>query len=232
MKTRTRYTALLGVLLAGATLASACGDDRSIAACYLWDASRSGVALEPEYRVHIRDSVDGFADQGADVAGLVVKGDARVEARPIRADFGDVAGFEKSGERSIAVGDFLDEVDDDADESLSDVRNPTKGSNIIGGLDVLGDLDCATVIVLSDGIERSRDVDMRIDEIATAVDRRALIETIERRHGLPDLDGADLHFPFGGRRRANGPVWTDRIRYVEPFWAEFAEATGANLIWR
>lgn len=223
---------LLCALLIGAISSIGCANEPSTAACFVWDASRSGGALQLEYQTLLRERVEAVAAEEEKVAGIVVKGDPRVEARVLDADFDGLGGFEAAGDRAIAVGKFIDALGNDVDEALVDIRNPSKGSGVIGGLDVLDNRGCRSIVVLSDALERSSDVDLRMDDIASPAARRSLIERLERRGAMPSLDGAELSLPFGGRRRANGSVWEERIQYVEPFWTEFAEAAGADLAWR
>jgi hypothetical protein len=203
-------------------------------ACAVFDASKSTRFVVPQYLKRLEAEAADVAEDAGSVVALVVTGDPRVEAIPIKAEFADLTGTEKETDRGEAVRRLVGEVDDDVRESSLGRENPAEGSGIVGGIDLLGDGgDCDSVLVLSDGLETEAFATQHAG-VADRASRQRILRRLEARGLVPDLPGVALAFPFGGvLPQGTGEELTEEVLAgLRAFWAEYARAAAANLSWR
>lgn len=201
-------------------------------ACVAFDASHSTRYIEPEYERILRERIEGVAEEGGRASAVVLTGKPGVEAIVRSEDFSDLTGEEEQGERSRAVRSFTARIADEAQQSLRGGENPTEGSGIVNGLNLLGGYgDCDSVLALSDGLETAA-FHTEHAELEDPSARRQLVDRLRVRGLVPDLGGAALSFPLGGVLPQGTNIPAPVLAGLQSFWREYAHAADATLEWR
>jgi hypothetical protein len=232
MKQRVSQFVLCAAVSIAVAVFSGCGTSGRQTACVLFDSSRSTRFIQVHYEQLLERKAEEVADAGGTMIALVATGDPNVEAIPVRTDFSDDAGVEKQPQRMAALRGFLAEIESKVHNSDLGRENPSFGSGIVGGIALLGEQrECDSVTALSDGLETGAFHSAHTD-IASAADRRRLIQRLRRQELIPRLDGVELSFPDGGvlPQGINLPAAT--LRGLLEFWALYAREAGASFSWR
>ncbi len=201
-------------------------------ACEVVDSSKSTRYVQPHYEEILEGDAGEVADEGGLLVALVITGDPRVESIPEEADFADLTGVEKEGQRSSAIRLLLDEVDSEMRASALGGENPSSGSGIIGGIDLLGDRgDCDSITALSDGLETAA-FHAGNEGVVSVGGRERIVQRLQANGLVPDLNGIDLAFPLGGVLPQGTDMSPANLVGVREFWSLYAETAGTTLIWR
>lgn len=219
-------------LIAAAALvavAVACGSSGP-RACVVIDTSRSTRYALIDYEEQFVQSLESMAQAGGSVAVVVATGDPLVESNIERDDFSGLDSADQGGDRAAAVEDLASRVERTVQIAAGN-PNPTPGSGIVAAIALIAGQQCASLEVLSDGLEAS-DVHMKEEDIVSARGRDRLFDRLAERGLLPDLDGIELRFPLGGYLPQGTAIPQVRLDALPTFWAEYAERTGATLSWR
>jgi hypothetical protein len=229
MGTKAKIAASLITATALVTVAVACGssDPR---ACFVIDASQSTRYALFDYEERFAQSLEETAEAGDSVAVVVATGDPLVESNVEREDFSGLTNADQGSDRSGAIEDLASRVERTI-QVATGTLNPTPGSGIVAAIALVAGQGCASVEVLSDGLEAS-DVRMKRDDIITAGGRDRLLDRLAERGLLPDLDGVELRFPFGGYLPQGTAIPQARLDALPTFWSDYAERTGATFSWR
>jgi hypothetical protein len=199
--------------------------------CEVIDVSFSTTFVRTDYMERFAADLTATADAGGRVVAVVVSGNPLVESNPKSQSFAGFEGTERSGERSGMVAAFTEIVQADIEQAGSGVRNPTKGSGILAGIALMGSGNCDSITVLSDGLERS-DIVVDKDDILTEPGRARLIDQLDARGRVPNLQGAELRFPFGGYVPQGSTLTRERVGALPKFWKAYADRAHASFSWR
>jgi hypothetical protein len=227
---RLRFPVSLFVACVLATLVTACGSSGS-PACVVVDASHSTRYALPTYLERLEEAVLESADAGGSVAGLVATGEPLVESKVETVDFSGLTSNEDTGPRNAKAQEFLDNVNDAARAASTGAEARAPGSGIVAAISLVAGQDCASILVLSDGLE-SADARMKVDDILSDDGRQELLDQIEQRGRLPDLERIALDFPLGGYIPQGTGISKQRLAAVELFWQAYAARTSSSLSWR
>jgi hypothetical protein len=222
------------VVIALLFVLSGCGGigGKAQTACIAFDASHSTRYVEPEYERMLRERVEKVADEGGTVDAIVLTGAPKVEAIVRSEDFSDLTGEEQQGERSRAVSTFTGRVASEARQSLLGRQDPTRGSGIVDGIDLLAEQGgCDSVVALSDGLETSAFHAEHAD-LGNSAARRRLVERLGKQGLVPALGGDVIFFPLGGVLPQGTNIPAAVLDGLRSFWQEYAVAAGASLAWR
>jgi hypothetical protein len=163
---------------------------------------------------------------------VVLTGAPRVESIVRSEDFSGLTGEEKQGERSRAVRSFVGQISAEAKQSALGQQNPSEGSGIVDGIDLLADGGkCDSVLALSDGLETAafHTEHAGLDDPAA---RQRLVRHLRARGLIPELDGAPLSLPLGGVLPQGTNIPEETLAGLRSFWQLYAEAAGTELEWR
>jgi len=229
MRAKTKIAAALFTATALVMVAAACGSSKP-RACVVIDASRSTRYALLYYEERFVQSIEEAAEAGDSVAVVVATGDPLVESAIEREDFSGLTNVDQGSDRSAAVEDLESRVER-AIQLAAGTLNPTPGSGIVAAIALVVGQGCASVEVLSDGLEAS-DVHMKRDDIVSARGRDRLLDHLAERGLLPNLEGVALRFPFGGYLPQGTAIPKARLDALPTFWGDYAERTEATLSWR
>ena len=228
---KLKISALVFVVCALAGLVAACGSSDA-SDCVVVDASHSTRFALPTYLERFESSVHEAAEDGGSIAALVATGEPLVESTVEREDFSGLTDREDTGPRSEKEGEFLGRLEDMARAASAGAADPAPGSGIVAAISLVAEQRCGSILVLSDGLEAA-DVRMKVDDILSEDGRQQLLDRVDGRGRLPDLDGIELSFPLGGYLpQGGGQISKQRLAAVPLFWRAYAARTGASLSWR
>ncbi|HKO39311.1 MAG TPA: hypothetical protein VJU14_13185 [Solirubrobacterales bacterium] len=228
----TRIIAPLVAVLAVAAALMGCGGGSESPACVVIDASKSTRFAIYDYLPRFRSEAEATAGAGGSIAAVAVTGEPLVEADvKVSEDFGELGNADQVSQLLNAVEEFTSGVERSARLASAGVTRPSEGSGIVAGIALASGQDCASVEVLSDGLEAA-DVRMKIEDIVSASGRDEILDRLEARDLLPDLEGIELRFPFGGYLPQGTSIPKARLDAVPKFWTDYADRTGAVLVWR
>jgi hypothetical protein len=234
MSAGVRFVAILvGVAMTMAVVAG-CGGSSSQpdAACIVIDASKSTRFAIYDYKQQFHREAIAIGEGGGRIAVVTITGDPLVESDvEVSEDFSGLTSLDQTSQLVNAVGDFTAGVDRSMLLASSGGSEPAAGSGIVAGIVLIAKQGCASIEVLSDGLEAS-DVHMKTEDILTAAGRAKILDRLEARDLLPSLEGVELRFPFGGYLPQGTAIEKARLESVPKFWADFADRTGAELTWR
>lgn len=232
MKTYSRIAVLCIVVGALALTVAACGSGSAHPACIVMDASHSTRYALFDYTRRFRAMLEKTADAGGSLAVVVMTGNPIVESDIEQsADFGALTAVDQTSERAAAVDDFASGVDRSVRLASAGVRDPSPGSGIVAAIALIARQGCASVEVLSDGLEAA-DVHMKLEDIVSAKGRGQILDRLSSRELIPDLAGAELRFPLGGYLPQGTAISKARLDAVPKFWKAYADRANASLGWR
>lgn len=200
--------------------------------CVPIDGSQSARFALVYYQERLRALLGDVASDGGTIRAMVAVGDPSVEANPRTADFSDLTGVERESDRQAAIDGFITDLQTDLQAAAAGTQNPTPGSGIVKAINVLADAGrCDQVVALADGLENSS---FRVSEepIETEAGRASVIDRLDARGEIPDLEGAELSFPFGGFLPQGTTLDDRKLRALPLIWDDFADAAGAGFSWR
>lgn len=229
LKTRV-FAALVSVAILGFAIAGCGGATHP--ACVAIDASESTRYALFDYTKRFQQLLGETAESGGSLAVVITTGDPLVESDIEKSiDFGGLTELDQTSERNAAVDEFARQVNRNVRLAVSGVTNPSPGSGIIAAIALLAGQGCASIEMLSDGLEAA-DVHMKQDDIVTSSGRNQLLDRLDAQGRLPDLESIDLHFPLGGYLPQGTDISKERLDAVPRFWEAYAQRANASLSWR
>lgn len=108
---------------------------------------------------------------------------------------------------------------------------PTGSTDIVAGLisAVDGLPEGGQLIVISDGVSTSRDLNLLTADLSTSATSQSLIDELADRALVPDFTGISVHWIGMGKSSVSAQLSTGISQTIRRFWVTYLESAGANV---